>query len=296
MAIDTITKYAPMLDKVYEKGLLTGDLVPNSILVQASNDANAIKVAKVTSQAMADYNKSTGYVAGTSGLTWETHTFTQDRGRKLTVDNVDNMETAGIAFGGIAADFINVHSIPEIDAYRFSTMFGKAGTTASADLTKSTIDEAIDDAGEVMDDANVPSESRVIYVSSKAYKLIKQSDLFSRTLIPGQNSNRNFGEYDNMKVIKVPKTRFYSKIDLYDGTTGGQEAGGYIKNAATGKDLNFMIVHPSSVIPVMKLNEPKTFKPEDNWDIDAYIFVMRVYHDMFVLDNKVDGIYAHTVA
>ena len=295
MTVAKITKYVPILDEAYKKGLITNVLTGNAGLVQESNDANAIKVAKISTQGMGDYSKTTGYVSGTSNLTWETHTFTQDRGRRFNVDNVDNMETAGIAFGALSNDFINGKSIPEIDAYRFATMFGKAGTTVAEDLTSATVDNAIDTAIETMDNKNVPEEGRILFVSPTVYKLIKQSDLFSRTLTPGENPNRNFGEFDGMKVIKVPATRFYSKIELYDGTTGGQEEGGYVKDA-TGKNLNFMIVHPSAVIPVVKLNEPKIFVPKDNQILDAYTFDVRLYHDLFVLENKVDAIYGHTVS
>ena len=31
-------------------------------------------------------------------------------------------------------------------------------------------------------------------------------------------------------TVKVPQSRFYTSITLQDGTTGGEEAGGFIKN------------------------------------------------------------------
>lgn len=294
--INLISKYVPLLDEVYKKGLLTVDLEGNSSLVRESMDANSVLVPQITTQGLADYDKASGFVAGDANLTWVTYTFSQDRGREFTIDNADNMETAGLAFGRLASDFVSTNVVPETDAYRFATMFANAANTAAADLTNTTVDAAIDTAVETLDEANVPEEGRILYVSPTVYKLIKQSDNFNRDLTPGQDPNKNFAFYDNMKVIKVPQSRFYSAITLYDGSTSGQEAGGYIKDAVDGLDLNFMIVHPSAVVPITKINAPRVFEPSVNQDADAYKYQLRLYHDCFVLDNKVDGIYAHTVA
>ena len=203
------------------------------------------------------------------------------------------METAGLAFGRLASDFVSVNVVPETDAYRFAELYAAAATTAEALLNNTTVDAAIDTAVEAMDEANVPEEGRILYVSPTVYKLIKQSDNFNRDLTPGQDPNKNFAFYDNMKVVKVPQSRFYSQITLQDGSTAGQEAGGYIKTATTGRDLNFMIVHPSAVVPITKINAPRVFAPEVNQDADAYKYQLRLYHDCFILDNKVNGIYAH---
>jgi len=300
MSINLITKYVPLLDEVYKRGLTSSDLEGNSALVRESMDANSVLVPRVSNQGLADYDKSTGFVAGSSSLTWETHTFTQDRGRSFTIDNADNMETAGLAFGTLGADFVSVNVVPETDAYRYATLAAKAAIQEDADLTSATVDAAIDAGSQSMDEANVPTEGRILYVSPSVYTLIKQSDNFDRSLAPGQSPNRNFGTYDDMKVVKVPQSRFYSKITLYDGTTGGQEAGGYVKTAVTGFDLNFLIVHPSAVIPITKINKTRVFSPGGenglpvNPDADAWKFQQRVYHDCFVLENKVTGVYAHT--
>ena len=47
---------------------------------------------------------------------------------------------------------------------------------------------------------------------------------------------------------------------------------------------------------VTKLNVAKIFSPDENQNKDAWQFDFRLYHDTFVLDNKVKGIYAHTAA
>jgi hypothetical protein len=289
--INLISKYIPLLDEKYKRSILTNDLIGNMTLVREAMDAKSILIPKISTQALANYSRSAGFVAGDADLTWQTHTFTQDRGREFNIDNADNMETAGVAFGALAADFIQQRVAPEVDAYRFAKLFALKGAGAAADLAASTVDAAITKATEVLDDKNVPEEGRIIYVSAEIYKLLKDSPKYDSLVAPG--GDKKIEMYDNMKLVRVPRTRFYTQITLRDGTTAGQEAGGFVKTASTGRDLNFMVVHPSAVLSPVKINAPRIFAPEINQDADAYKFQLRLYHDCFVFDNKVDGIYAH---
>ena len=297
-SIALISKYLPILDEVYKLGSKTAILDAPESAVQETANAKIILIAKMALQGMGDYARNTGFVSGDVTLTWQSHTFSQDRGRSFQVDQMDNVETALIAFGRLAGEFIRVKVVPELDAYRFENMWTNAGTTAAADLTAATGVEAIDTAVQVMDDAEVPMEGRILYVSATMYTLIKQSDQFSREFnvkVPGDTIDRNFQSFDDMIVIKVPSARFQTDFDFYDGTTGGQEDGGFVP-AVGAKELNFMIVHPSAVLQIVKLAVPRVFDPQTNQSASAWKFDYRTYHDQFILDNKVDGIYAHSKA
>jgi hypothetical protein len=290
--INLISKYVPLLDEKYARSIITNDLIGNQSLIREAMDAKSILVPKISTQALANYSRSTGFVAGDASLTWQTHTFTQDRGRSFIIDNADNMETAEVAFGALAADFIQQRVAPEVDAYRFAKLFANKGnTTVSADLAASTVDAAITQAQREMDDKNVPEEGRILYVSAEIYKLIKDSSKYDSMV--GPEGKGRLETYDGMTLRRVPRTRFYTQITLLDGTTSGQEAGGYTKTASTGRDINFLIVHPTAVLSPVKINAPRVFTPEVNQDADAYKFQLRLYHDCFIFENKVDGIYAH---
>ena len=60
--------------------------------------------------------------------------------------------------------------------------------------------------------------------------------------------------------------------------------------------INFMIVHPSAIMQVMKHRLVRVFSPEQNLEADAYRLNFRFYHDTFVKANKVKGIYVQTAA
>jgi len=296
-AITTQVDYTDLLDEVYKNAAKTAGLEAEQGMIRETELAGTFLIAKMSLDALGDYSRATGFVDGDATLTWETHTFSQDRARSFSIDNMDNLETADIAFGRLAGEFIRTAEVPEVDAYRFSVMAGGAGTEASADLTSSTTAEAIDTAQVVMDDAEVLEEGRILYATSQTIKNIQNSDLFTRNLdiTTPSGINRTIQAYDGMEIVKVPQGRFYSAITLLDGSTGGEEAGGYTK-AAGGFDLNFMIVHPSSVISAVKHKKVRVFSPDVNQDKDAYKYDFRIYYDLFVLENKADGIYVHTVS
>jgi hypothetical protein len=290
--------YEAILDEVYAVSAKTR-ILDNTSLIRPGTMANEILLPKMTLQGLGTYGKNTGFVSGDVTLAWETHSLAYDRGRGFQVDNMDNLESVEVAFGALAGEFVRTKVVPEIDAVRIARLCGKAANTATgATLTKSTVLTAIDTGTKVMDDAEVPQENRVIFVTPEVYQFIKQSDLFVRNV-----DIRTAGGLDmradminGMPIVMVPQSRMYTALTLYDGSTSGQEAGSYIKNASTGKDVNFVIVHTPSVMGVVKHVAPRVFAPEVNQSADAWKFQYRVYHDLLVPDNKTNGIYVHPKA
>ena len=107
--------------------------------------------------------------------------------------------------------------------------------------------------------------------------------------------NVGFADYDGIPVVKVPKGRFYTAIDLYDGTSTGETAGGYAK-ASAGKAINFLLVHDAAVAGITKTAEARYFSPEVNQKGPDHLLQYLLYHELFVFDNKVKGIYLHKAA
>lgn len=98
--------YATMLDEVYKLASLTAVLDGPNELVKEGANANEILIPKMTMSGLANYNKQTGYVAGDVTLEYETKKCTYDRGRMFTVDAMDNIESAGVAFGRLSGEFL----------------------------------------------------------------------------------------------------------------------------------------------------------------------------------------------
>lgn len=291
MSINLVTKYVPYLDKKLAYESRTSVLDTNKDLIKETADAKTIMIASLAMSGLGDYSRSTGFDAGSVNLTWTSYTFNYDRSVEFSIDAMDDAESLGILFGNLAGEFLRTKVAPEIDAIRFATYAQKQGyTVADANYDASTIAGAIDTGLVAMEDNEVPMDDIVIFITPTNYKFLKESSLWDRPLAPSENPNRNFGSYDGHEIVKVPQSRFYSKVTLYDGSTAGQTDGGYVK-ADDGKNINFALISKRSVIQISKHAVLKTFTPEENQKKDAYLIQYRVYHDAWVLGNKDEGVY-----
>ena len=279
---------AGVLDEVYKNASLTAVLDGANDLVQQGANANELLIPKMSMDGLGDYSKSAGYVNGDVTLEMETVKCNFDRGRMFTVDSMDNIETAGVAFGRLAGEFIRTKVVPELDAFRFASYAGISGistTTGAALSTGAAVIAAIAAAADGMDDDEVPASERYLFITPTLLGLVRDLDTTKSKEVLAQFAG----------VIKVPQSRFYTAIDQLDGTTSGEEAGGYAK--ATGaKDINFMIIHKPAVIQYNKHVAPKVITPEQNQTADAWKFGYRVCGIADVYGQKVKGVYAHIAA
>ena len=281
-SIALFKKYIDKLDEVYKQASLTADLDADSTLVQAGANANEIIIPKMSMDGLGDYSRNDGYVQGDVTLTNETVQFNYERGRKFGVDRQDNAETAGVAFGRLGAEFTRTKAVPELDAFTFAKIAGTSNisTTTGTYANGEAWLGALVTAQTAMDDAEVPADSRILYITPEGFNSIHAVDTTKSREVLASFS----------KIVKVPQSRFYTKITLNDGTTEGQKAGGYVK-ASDGKDINFLIVEKSAIIKYPRILVNKIVSPDDNQTDDKWLFFYRAYGLVDVYDNKVAGVY-----
>lgn len=276
-------KYIAKLDEVYKNASKTAVLDGDAELVRAGANTNEIVVPKLSMDGLADYSRNSGYVGGDVTLTYETVQFNYDRGRKFSVDAMDNEETAGIAFGRLSSEFIRTKVVPELDAFRFATYAGTTGISKATPATYSTGADwltALQVAQSKMDSDEVPEEGRVLFITPEGFNAVNNVDT--------NKSREVLASFS--QIVKVPQARFYTAIELADGTTSGEEAGGYSK-AAAGKDINFMVIHKPALLQYPKHTVNKIITPEANQESDGWLFFYRAYGLADVYENKVAGIY-----
>lgn len=279
--------YIDQLDDVYKFASRSAILESNAAMVRNGANAGEFIIPKIEMDGLGDYSRGNGYKRGKVDVLNETVKCDFDRGRIFNVDAMDNEETAGIAFGRLASEFVRTKVVPELDAYRFAKYASKAGKKDAAALADgSAVMAAITAAINHMDDKEVPEEGRFLFITPAHLNAIKSLDTTkSRELLATLEG----------RIIKVPQARFYSAIDQLDGSTSGEEAGGYKKHTGA-KDLNFMMLHKSALIQFSKHTVTKVLTPEENQSADAWAFYYRSYGIAEVLENKVDAIYVHTAA
>lgn len=286
-SIALASQYVPLLDEVYKEASLTSELDGNPELVRQGANANELIIPKLSMQGLGDYSRNSGYVTGDVTMTNETVRCNFDRGRMFSIDTLDNQETAGLAFGRLAGEFIRTKVVPELDAFRFACYAGTSGISkvaSGATLgTGADVIAALRVAVSKMNEDEVPLDQRYLFITPTLLGLVQDLDT--------TKSREVLQNFDAIK--QVPQTRFYTAITQYDGSTEGETAGGYIKNATSGKDINFMIIHRPALIQFQKHIAPKIITPEQNQDADAWKFGYRNVGIADVYENKVAGIYLH---
>ena len=279
--------YTNLLDEVYKNSALTAVLESDASLARAGANANEIVIPKLSMSGLADYKRNSGYVNGDVTLNWETVQFNYERGRMFQIDDMDNEETQNVAFGRLAGEFIRTKVVPELDAFRFAKYAAVegAGTATGTLATGADVIAALRTATSAMDEAEVPMEDRHLFITPTLLGLVEDMDTTKSKEVLSRFAT----------ITKVPQTRFYSAIKLNDGTSSGEEAGGYVK-ASGAVDLNFEIIHKPATLQFTKHAVPKIISPEQNQDADAWKYGYRNYGLCDTYENKAAGIYVHKKA
>ncbi len=281
-------KFLPILDEVYK-------YASRSSILDTANErvrwigAKTVNLFNINMVGLGNYDRNNGFVSGDVNGTWEPYTIDIDRGRSFMVDVMDNDESLGMAFGSLVGELSRTQVVPEVDAYRFAKYAGTEGILTATPTTvgsDTNIAAMLDAAQAEMDNAEVPYEGRIAFLSPTAYGQLK-NNITRYTLNREGDVNTNVEMYNDMRIITVPQNRFYTQVTL-NAPTNAADVGGY---TVGGAPINFMIIHPSAVLQVVKHLVPRIFSPEVNQEADAWKFDYRIYHDAFVEANKVKGIY-----
>lgn len=275
--------YTDLLDEVYKNASVTADLTSDASMMRAGANAKEILYPQISVSGLGDYDRNSGYTNGAVDVVWKTATFNYDRGTKISVDTMDDQETFNIAFGMAGATLQREKVAPEADAFTFATLAGITGISKATPTTYTGAEQflaALIEAKNKMDEDEVPEENRLLYATPTLLNGVMALDT--------TKSREILATFTVRKA--VPQSRFYTVIELLDGKSSGEELGHY-KKAASGKDINFMIVHKPAIIKFDKHIASDIIAPENNPSADAYISKYRKYGLVDVYKNKVAGIY-----
>lgn len=291
-----VDKYTQRLDAILEHETKTADLNLNGELVGEFSGNGKIEIATIAMDGLGDYDRANGFPAGDVDLSWDSYQLQHDRGREFSIDALDDEERELLVSANVMAEFARTKVVPEVDAIRFATLAAKAGGKVSAALTSGTIEDALL-AAEAAISEKTDLDGTILYMTTTVKNLLRKA--LPYRIAEGENPNGKFETFDDMKIVTVPANRFYSAIDLYDGTTSGETDGGYVKHVSTGQSdaagvgINFLMVNPKACAAIQKHEKLRYFSPDVNQDKDSHKWQYRLFHDLLVYENKVDMIYAH---
>jgi hypothetical protein len=273
-SIELFKEYIPMLDEVYKEGSLTSVLDGALDIERQNMRAHEIVIPKMEMTGLGNYDRNSGYPSGDVTMTYETVACTYDRGRMFQVDTLDDLETAGIAFGKQAGEFIRTKVTPELDAWRISQYASATGIQSArgALATGADVIAALRASATSMDNGEVNIDERVLFITPGLIGLVEDMDTTASRMVMAR-----FG-----LIVRVPENRMNTEVELGDQ--------GF---SLTGEKINFLAVHKSAVIQYQKHISPKIVTPEMNQSADAWKFGYRSVGIAWVYDNRKSGVYVN---
>lgn len=303
MSINTLataTLFQNKLDKVAIQEAVTGWMDANAGQVIYNGGAE-VKIPKMSVQGLGDYDRDNGYQQGGVTLEYETRKMTQDRGRKFQLDPLDVNENNFVTTAAaVMGEFQRMYVVPEIDAYRLSKIATEAITAKKAGMVTYGYTPGAEQTSAlrklkegIKAVRNMGYNTPLIVHATPDFIMELELELAGKitavTFSQG-GINTQVPSVDGVPLISTPSNRMYTAIKINDGKTGGQEQGGY-KKGDTAKDINFMILPRTTPIAITKQDIMRIFDPTVNQKLNAWQMDYRRFHDLWVLDNKIDSVY-----
>lgn len=288
-AVNYAQQYQQALQQAYKVGLKFNHIynTPNNNVVRWVN-AKTIQVPNIVVQGYTDTNRDAiGAFSRKVDNSWTPYVLTHDREFQTLVDPVDIDESnMALTIANITQVFNTEQKIPEMDKYAASRIYAefasKGGTFDATALTAANALTVFDKFMEEMDEAEVPTEGRILYVTPVVNTLLKNAQQIQRTLeLTGSASgpNRSIRSLDEVTIVVVPSSRMMSAYNFTNGAVA----------AAGAEKINMILIHPSCLFAPQKyefvsLDEPSA-KSGGKW-----LYYERKYWDIFVISQKVSAI------
>lgn len=294
----TKTLFQQILDKQMVQLSITGWMEPNASLVKYKG-GREVKVPKISMDGLGDYDRDEGYAQGAITMEYETRTMTMDRGRKFHIDAMDVDETGFVTTAAtIAGEFQRTKVIPEVDAYRISTIAKLAGESrmrAYTPAANSIFGNLLDDIATVQDKAGEDAQL-VILMSIPVATLLSKSSEYSKqidmTAFNKGGLESRVRSIDGIPILRSTSGLMKTGFDFLDGRADDEKAGGF-KAAAGAVDINWMVIMRNAPMAISKTDLPRIFDPNINQGGNAWRIDYRKYHDLWILDNALDGVFVN---
>lgn len=282
------------LDKAAVEQATSGWMELNDKLVRYNGGAE-VKIPNMDMDGLADYDRDTGFVEGSVSLKWQTKEMTQDRGRQFTFDENEVNETNFVVTAAqVMGEFQRTKVIPEIDAYRYSKIASLCSAKERAGYgytpTESDILQKLYYDIAAVQDVVGDETPLVITMSRPVAAIFDMSSTLSKSL-----SVMDFKQGDvtvkvkslngEHPILRVGSGRMKTSYQFYDGTTSGQEKGGFVA-AEDAQDINWIICPRTAPIAVSRTDKVRIFDPETFQKKRAWATDYRKYHDLWIPDNK----------
>lgn len=285
------TKVVPGLVKHLQHGLTSAWMESNAIGVDYKG-GKYVTMHDIETDGLGNYDRQGGFPRGYVTGSKQTFEMTQDRGREFLIDAADNDETGFLySAANVMKRFQEKHVIPEIDTYRYYKIYERIKALASSNVIAAAADAGIVDAliGDIAAIKDKVGEVPLVVVMSGLTQAKFGTD-FIRALeyVTFQNGAiyTKLKSIDGTPIQIVPSARLKTTFTAKDGTTSGQEAGGFV---AGGNDIQWMILPKNGPVAVSKIDKVRVFTPEEYQDAYAWKTDYRVWHDLWLTQETANN-------
>lgn len=298
--VNYATEYSRALSQMWPYVLNFGALysTPNNGRYRWVN-AKTIEIPSITTSGRVDADRDTiAFAQRNYSNKWETKTLENERKWSTLVHPMDIDQTNMVAtIANITQVFNEEQKFPEMDAYTISKIYADWTTTAAGDsshdaytgktadttvLTAANVLGVFDDLMLKMDNARVPANGRILYVTHEVKTLLKSAQNISRSISVEDGPNaidRRVSRLDQVEIVGVPSTLMKT---LYDFSNGWAVAN-------TAKQINMMLIHPLAVITPVSYTFSQLSAPSALSE-GKYVYYEESFEDVFILNKKADAI------
>jgi len=294
MALNTIalsTMFQQGLDEQLVAGARTSFMEQNADQLIFTNN-KTVQVPKMSVAGLSDYDVDAGFTDKGIAVTYENFQLEQDRQGSFLLDSHVVTESNFVATAGnVMSTFLSKQVIPEIDKYRLSKIatVAKTASRCSGSYTPAvgTILTTLKTDLNNLQDSIGTDVPLVIIMSTKTLNILELSTEVQRQLAVGtfQGNGDLVSQVkyiDSTPIIEVPSDRMLSSYVFGAGTvTGG------------ALNTNWIIMPVSAPIAVAKTTPVRIFLPEVVQTHDAFKIQFRIYHDLFLKDNVLAGVFVN---
>ena len=304
-ALNYATEYQRALSQMWPYVLNFGALysTPNNGRFRWVN-AKTIEIPSISTTGRVNANRDTiAFAQRNYENAWETKTLTNERKWSTLVHPKDVDQTNMVTtIANITQVFNEEQKFPEMDAYTVSKIYHDwttsiAGDTAhgayvgktadTTELSTTSILGVFDQLMLNMDNARVPANGRILYVTHEIKSMLKNAQIDANNTLgrsisveTGPNAiDRRISRLDEVQVIGVPATLMKT---LYDFTSGWAPA-------QTAAQINMMLIHPLAVITPVSYTFSRLDAPSAMSE-GKYVYYEESFEDVFILNKKADAI------
>lgn len=279
-------QYSKELAQAYPYTLFSGALwnTENSSKYKVI-DAKTIKIPSISVGGRTNGNRDTiGTFTRNFENDWETKTLNNHRKWQTLVHPKDIDETNQVAsIANITKVMNEEQKFPEMDAYIFSTIYKlrneqKAIDPLAEELTVTNILDKFDEMMDAMDEARVPYSGRILYCDTYTKTLITKAVAIVRSNAQ-KTIVRDVERLEEVNIVTVPTDLMKTSYTFTEGFEAAEDA----------KDIKMLLIHPSSVLPVVSYSFAQLEAPSALSE-GKYVYFEESFEDIFILNKRVDAI------